>query len=157
MVKIRHFIEEYSSQLHEIEETLDETLCDVWDFVADPIGLWLEPYEQTNVVELVKTDNPIFNKLTIVFSYITLEIHSLKEIVSPLHIHTFSRLFFPVPSLNCFLLPSLVTHLPFLRPKRNSFQQYFRLVKNFVLIPSKEMLKFTLVKCFPSSKTFQVL
>jgi len=99
MVKIRHFVEEYSSQLHEIEEALDETLCDVWDYVADPIGLWLEPYEQTNVVELVKTDNAIFNKLTIVFSYISLEIHNLQEIVrflflsssfnlsTPLYIH----------------------------------------------------------------------
>ena len=33
------FLEEYSSQLLGIEEALDETLGDAWDFMLDPIAL----------------------------------------------------------------------------------------------------------------------
>lgn len=33
------FLEEYTSQLKGIEEALDDTIGDVWDFTLDPIAL----------------------------------------------------------------------------------------------------------------------
>lgn len=33
------FLEEYTSQLKGIEEALDDTIGDVWDFTLDPISL----------------------------------------------------------------------------------------------------------------------
>lgn len=35
----KEFIREYSTQLKGIEEALDETLGDAWDFTFDPIAL----------------------------------------------------------------------------------------------------------------------
>lgn len=35
----RAFLKEYSTQLKGIEEALDETLGDAWDFTFDPIAL----------------------------------------------------------------------------------------------------------------------
>ncbi|TWW75650.1 WASH complex subunit 4 [Takifugu flavidus] len=51
------FLEEYTSQLRGIEEALDDTIGDVWDFTLDPIALKLLPYEQSSILELIKTDN----------------------------------------------------------------------------------------------------
>lgn len=33
------FLEEYTSQLRGIEDALDDTIGDVWDFTLDPIAL----------------------------------------------------------------------------------------------------------------------
>lgn len=37
--KYEEFLKEYSEQLNGIEEALDDTLGDLWDFTLDPIGL----------------------------------------------------------------------------------------------------------------------
>uniref|UniRef100_A0A3B3TN11 WASH complex subunit 7-like n=1 Tax=Poecilia latipinna TaxID=48699 RepID=A0A3B3TN11_9TELE len=61
------FLEEYTSQLKGIEEALDDSIGDVWDFTLDPIALKLLPYEQTSLLELIKTDNKV--KQSIVFFF----------------------------------------------------------------------------------------
>jgi len=47
--------------------------------VRDPIGLWFSPYEQANLLELVKTDNKLFNKLTQTFAALANEMELLSE------------------------------------------------------------------------------
>lgn len=37
--KYEQFLKEYSEQLNGIEEALDDTLGDLWDFTLDPVGL----------------------------------------------------------------------------------------------------------------------
>lgn len=39
----RKFLEDYTSQLKGIEEALDESIGDVWDFTLDPIALKVKP------------------------------------------------------------------------------------------------------------------
>ena len=39
------FLKEYSEQLNGIEEALDDTLGDLWDFSLDPIGLQVKLYK----------------------------------------------------------------------------------------------------------------
>ncbi|EDM17083.1 similar to CG13957-PA (predicted), isoform CRA_b [Rattus norvegicus] len=51
------FLEEYTSQLRRIEDALDDLVGDVWDFNLDPIALKLLPYEQSSLLELIKTEN----------------------------------------------------------------------------------------------------
>uniref|UniRef100_A0A1X7SKA8 WASH complex subunit 4 N-terminal domain-containing protein n=1 Tax=Amphimedon queenslandica TaxID=400682 RepID=A0A1X7SKA8_AMPQE len=43
--KYEQFLKEYSEQLNGIEEALDDTLGDLWDFTLDPVGLQTTPYE----------------------------------------------------------------------------------------------------------------
>lgn len=45
----------------------------------DPISFSLDAFEQTNVIDLVKTDNKVFNKITQVFGFLGLEIDELIE------------------------------------------------------------------------------
>lgn len=47
--------------------------------VRDPIGLWFQPYEQANLLELVKTDNKLFNKITQTFAALSNEMELLSE------------------------------------------------------------------------------
>lgn len=98
------FLDEYTSQLRAIEEALDDSIGDVWDFTLDPIALKVKchktvavlqpdqlnqdqprltlllntlfeklpfffvplyflfqllPYEQSSILELIKTDNKV--------------------------------------------------------------------------------------------------
>uniref|UniRef100_A0A8C1TFK4 WASH complex subunit 4 n=1 Tax=Cyprinus carpio TaxID=7962 RepID=A0A8C1TFK4_CYPCA len=62
------FLEEYSAQLQGIEEALDDSVGDVWDFTLDPIALKLLPYEQSSLLELIKTDNKVLNKVITVYA-----------------------------------------------------------------------------------------
>uniref|UniRef100_A0A2K6FER0 WASH complex subunit 4 N-terminal domain-containing protein n=1 Tax=Propithecus coquereli TaxID=379532 RepID=A0A2K6FER0_PROCO len=55
------FLEEYTSQLRRIEDALDDSIGDVWDFNLDPIALKLLPYEQSSLLELIKTENKVRN------------------------------------------------------------------------------------------------
>ncbi|NWW39071.1 WASC4 protein, partial [Panurus biarmicus] len=57
------FLEEYTSQLKRIEDALDDSVGDVWDFSLDPIALKLLPYEQSSLLELIKTENKQINIL----------------------------------------------------------------------------------------------
>uniref|UniRef100_A0AAQ5Z5Y0 WASH complex subunit 4 n=1 Tax=Amphiprion ocellaris TaxID=80972 RepID=A0AAQ5Z5Y0_AMPOC len=61
------FLEEYTSQLKGIEEALDDSIGDVWDFTLDPIALKLLPYEQSSLLELIKTDNKVNKNKKIFF------------------------------------------------------------------------------------------
>jgi WASH complex subunit 7 len=76
------FVEAHANQLQKIEEALDETLSENWDPITDPVNLSLQPYEQTNILELIRTDNKVFNKVIIIFSALIQEVAELKETVS---------------------------------------------------------------------------
>uniref|UniRef100_A0A8B9JBR0 WASH complex subunit 4 n=1 Tax=Astyanax mexicanus TaxID=7994 RepID=A0A8B9JBR0_ASTMX len=77
------FLEEYSSQLKAIEEALDDSIGDVWDFTLDPIALQLIPYEQSSLLELIKTENKVLNKVITVYAALCSEVKKLKyEVLS---------------------------------------------------------------------------
>ncbi|KXJ13484.1 WASH complex subunit 7 [Exaiptasia diaphana] len=60
--KYGKFLEEYANQLHAIEKALDDTVGDTWNLTLDPISLQVLPYEQTKLLELIKTDNKAVTK-----------------------------------------------------------------------------------------------
>ncbi|XP_036153709.1 WASH complex subunit 4 isoform X6 [Myotis myotis] len=72
------FLEEYTSQLRRIEDALDDSIGDVWDFNLDPIALKLLPYEQSSLLELIKTENKVLNKVITVYAALCCEIKKLK-------------------------------------------------------------------------------
>ncbi|KAG9334957.1 hypothetical protein JZ751_006280 [Albula glossodonta] len=72
------FLEDYTSQLRGIEDALDDSIGDVWDFTLDPIALKLLPYEQSSLLELIKTENKVLNKVITVFAALCSEIKKLK-------------------------------------------------------------------------------
>uniref|UniRef100_A0A672RQ52 WASH complex subunit 4 n=1 Tax=Sinocyclocheilus grahami TaxID=75366 RepID=A0A672RQ52_SINGR len=72
------FLEEYTAQLQGIEEALDDSIGDVWDFTLDPIALKLLPYEQSSLLELIKTDNKVLNKVITVYAALCCEVKKLK-------------------------------------------------------------------------------
>ncbi|XP_062989484.1 WASH complex subunit 4 isoform X2 [Elgaria multicarinata webbii] len=72
------FLEAYTSQLKRIEDALDESIGDVWDFNLDPIALNLLPYEQSSLLELIKTENKVLNKVITVYAALCCEIKKLK-------------------------------------------------------------------------------
>ncbi|XP_071278772.1 WASH complex subunit 4 [Agelaius tricolor] len=72
------FLEEYTSQLKRIEDALDDSVGDVWDFSLDPIALKLLPYEQSSLLELIKTENKVLNKVITVYAALCCEIKKLK-------------------------------------------------------------------------------
>ncbi|XP_075894005.1 WASH complex subunit 4 [Nelusetta ayraudi] len=76
--KYSKFLEEYVSQLKGIEDALDDSIGDVWDFTLDPIALKLLPYEQSSVLELIKTDNKVLNKVITVYAALCSEVKKLK-------------------------------------------------------------------------------
>nr|KAF6454249.1 WASH complex subunit 4 [Molossus molossus] len=87
------FLEEYTSQLRRIEDALDDSIGDVWDFNLDPIALKLLPYEQSSLLELIKTENKVLNKVITVYAALCCEIKKLKyegldvlEIMRNIHI-----------------------------------------------------------------------
>jgi len=77
--KMRRFVEEHSKQLKDIEEALDESLSEAWDSTVDPIGLDIQPYEQTKILDLIKTDNKLFDKVLIVFVSLCSEMKKLEH------------------------------------------------------------------------------
>ncbi|XP_014635938.1 PREDICTED: WASH complex subunit 7 isoform X2 [Ceratotherium simum simum] len=72
------FLEEYTSQLRRIEDALDDSIGDVWDFNLDPIALKLLPYEHSSLLELIKTENKVLNKVITVYAALCCEIKKLK-------------------------------------------------------------------------------
>ncbi|XP_068718075.1 WASH complex subunit 4-like [Montipora capricornis] len=76
--KYGQFLEEYASQLKGIEDALDDTVGDSWDFTLDPIALQILPYEQSKLLELIKTDNKVLNKVVMVFAALCREMDQLK-------------------------------------------------------------------------------
>ena len=49
---------------------------------VDPIEIETEPYEQTNILELIQTENRLFNKVMKVFAWLCDEALLLESIVS---------------------------------------------------------------------------
>eukprot|EP01094_Clydonella_sp_ATCC50884_P012957 TRINITY_DN2324_c0_g1_i2.p1 TRINITY_DN2324_c0_g1~~TRINITY_DN2324_c0_g1_i2.p1 ORF type:complete len:1145 (+),score=548.34 TRINITY_DN2324_c0_g1_i2:58-3435(+) len=78
--KMHTFLAEYGQQLRDLEETLHESLSDAWDADMDPVSLDARPYEQTNVLELLNTENKVFNKVILVFAALCKEAESLCDI-----------------------------------------------------------------------------
>lgn len=78
---MENYLKEYSTQLRSIEEALRETISDVWDPLKDPVSLNLEPYEQTNIIHLINTENSLFNKVLLVFASLGKESNNLVKIV----------------------------------------------------------------------------
>ncbi|XP_072328054.1 WASH complex subunit 4 isoform X2 [Scyliorhinus torazame] len=96
------FLEEYTNQLKGIEDALDDSVGDVWDFTLDPIALKivgveglvvteyrgsdpiyrgssaLLPYEQSSLLELIKTENRVLNKVITVYAALCCEVKKLK-------------------------------------------------------------------------------
>ncbi|XP_067860697.1 WASH complex subunit 4 [Heptranchias perlo] len=72
------FLEEYTNQLKRIEDALDDSVGDVWDFTLDPIALRLLPYEQSSLLELIKTENKVLNKVITVYAALCCEVKKLK-------------------------------------------------------------------------------
>lgn len=79
--KLRTFVDMYARQLRDYEENLDESLSEVWDSNADPVALFIQPYEQSEIIQLAKTDNKIFTKVTSVFGTLCNQIRLLREAV----------------------------------------------------------------------------
>ncbi|XP_033098788.1 WASH complex subunit 4-like isoform X2 [Anneissia japonica] len=77
--KYGKFLEDYAAQLKGIEDALDDSIGDAWDFTLDPIKLQYCPYEQTSLLELIKTDNKVFNKVITVFASLCCEMGVLKH------------------------------------------------------------------------------
>ncbi|XP_019624304.1 PREDICTED: WASH complex subunit SWIP-like [Branchiostoma belcheri] len=77
--KYGKFMDDYASQLKSIEDALDDSIGDAWDFTLDPIALQFLPYEQTSLLELIKTDNKVLNKVLTVFSSLCCEMSALKH------------------------------------------------------------------------------
>jgi hypothetical protein len=79
---MKDFVEKHATQLIEIEEMLEETLTDTWDSNSDLISLFIQPYEQTKVVDLIRTENKLYNKVTMAFAALCDEVAFLQETVS---------------------------------------------------------------------------
>ncbi|XP_065176385.1 WASH complex subunit 4-like [Sycon ciliatum] len=77
--KFGTFLDDYASQLRDIEDAVDVKMGDAWDFNVDPIRLLVEPVEQATLLELVKTDNKVLNKVLIALAAICLEVKRLKS------------------------------------------------------------------------------
>ncbi|ELU08313.1 hypothetical protein CAPTEDRAFT_221991 [Capitella teleta] len=77
--KYGKFLEDFAGQLKEIDEALGESIGDSWDLTLDPISLQVLPYEQTSVLQLIKTDNKILNKVITVLAALCTELDSLKH------------------------------------------------------------------------------
>ncbi|XP_059151833.1 WASH complex subunit 4-like isoform X4 [Physella acuta] len=77
--KYGNFLEEYATQLKEIEDALDDTIGDAWDMSLDPISMQILPYEQTTLLQLIRTDNKILNKVLTVLAALCAEIDALRH------------------------------------------------------------------------------
>ena len=77
------FIEDHASQLHALTDKFSQhNITDTWDSRDDFLSLDVAPYENVlNPVFLVedRTDNPVFNKTTTVFSALCQEMIELQE------------------------------------------------------------------------------
>ncbi|XP_052261533.1 WASH complex subunit 4-like isoform X2 [Dreissena polymorpha] len=77
--KYGEFMKEYGAQLKDIEDALGESVNDSWDMTLDPISLEFLPYEQTTLLQLIKTDNKVLNKIMTVLAALCCEMCALKH------------------------------------------------------------------------------
>lgn len=75
--KYGKFLEDYATQLKEIEDALDDSIGDAWDMTLDPIAMQSLPYEQTTLLQLIRTDNKILNKVVTVLAALCSEMDAL--------------------------------------------------------------------------------
>lgn len=75
--KYGKFLDDYASSLKAIQDALDETAGDSWDFTLDPISLQILPYEQSKLIDLINTDNKVLNKIITVISVLCCELKTL--------------------------------------------------------------------------------
>ncbi|XP_011270327.1 hypothetical protein CAOG_08707, partial [Capsaspora owczarzaki ATCC 30864] len=74
------FLGDYANQLQDIEEAIQvDSLSDSWDPELDPIALSTAPFEAATVLDLVQTDNKVFNKVLAVFGAVCSELNELKH------------------------------------------------------------------------------
>ncbi|CAI8002431.1 WASH complex subunit 4 [Geodia barretti] len=76
------FIQQYTEQLAGIQAALDDTFGEAWDFSLDPIALQAGHFEHATLLELIRTDHKILNKVVTVFAALCLEIdeHARKAV-----------------------------------------------------------------------------
>jgi len=79
LTKLNQFAVDYAQQIWKIEEALDDSLNEAWDINIDPVSLYMKPHEQQDLIELVKTDHKMFNKVILVFSSLCNQARILKE------------------------------------------------------------------------------
>jgi WASH complex subunit 7 len=79
--KMKVFVEQHSEELRKIESALDDTMTVGWDLDTDPISLEMTPYEQTTMLELIKTKSKPVSKVTLVFASLCQEIEVLCDTV----------------------------------------------------------------------------
>jgi len=76
--KYGKFLDDYASQLQDIEAALQESVGDSWDMTLNPITLQFLPCERTSLLELINTDNRILNKVITVLATLCGELGALK-------------------------------------------------------------------------------
>ena len=67
----------YSKNLYNVEEVFYKFPYQTFDFDLNPINLESLPYEKASLLELIKTDNRVLNKIVIVFAALCCEMDSL--------------------------------------------------------------------------------
>lgn len=75
--KYKSFLQIYSKNLYNIEEVMHKFPYRQFGFDLDPINLESLPYEQGSLLQLIKTDNKVLNKIVTVFAALCCEIDFL--------------------------------------------------------------------------------
>lgn len=77
--KFTRFLEDHTTQLKLIEDALVESIGDAWDITLDTIAIQIVPHENVPLIELVNTDNKMFNKVITILASLCLEMNLLKN------------------------------------------------------------------------------
>lgn len=75
--KYENFLKTHNKQLFELEDSLSQVPFINWDIDLDVIDLDIMPFEQASLIQLIKTDNKVLNKLVTVFSALCCELSYL--------------------------------------------------------------------------------
>src|SRR3989338_7829613 len=78
-VRFAEFVEGYAGQLRDLEEALQPSLSEMNNPDLQPIEIDTTPFEATSLIELVKTDNKLFDKVVLVFASLVAEMRRLSE------------------------------------------------------------------------------
>lgn len=75
--KYKSYLEAYSNNLYQIEDSLDRFPHSDLNFDSDPINFEAMPYEQGSLLQLIRTDNKVLNKIVTVFAALISEMDIL--------------------------------------------------------------------------------
>ena len=75
--KYQNFLKIYSKSLYNLEDILNRFPSNQFNFDFDPINLEALPYEQASLLQLIKTDNKVLNKIVTVFAALCCEMDFL--------------------------------------------------------------------------------